>query len=198
MHGERPRTPLRTAADVEVLWDEILRDAVHDGVLDYSLLARRRNALTAVLGALAELGPETTPSAFPDRNAQLAYYINAYNILVVYAVVEERVRRSVHDVRGLLSPIPGMGFFWALRFDVDGRRAHLHGLENDILRVRFDDARPHAAINCASASCPRLADHAYHGATLDAELARAAQRFASDAPHLRVDDARREVVLSSI
>jgi hypothetical protein len=85
-------------------------------------------------------------------------------------VVEHWPIGTVHDVRGPLEPVEGLGFFWAQRFTLDGRSISLYALENRILRARFADARIHAAINCASASCPDLASVAYRPETLERQL----------------------------
>lgn len=198
LHGQVPETAPRTAVDLEARWDEVLCcGVVRNGRVDYGRLANRRAQLARFVGALAAFGPRSVPGAFRDRDSRLAYYINAYNALVIFAVLERDVRTSVHDVRGWLEPVAGMGFFWAQRFEVDGQQTNLHALENDVLRARFSDARIHAAINCASTSCPPLAAHAYHGSSLDTELDRAAERFTSP-PYVVVDDRRREVVLNAI
>ncbi len=187
-----------SAGELEDAWDAVLAGAVHDGVVDYRVIAERRATLHGIAAALGSVGPQSTPAAFPDRESALAYYVNAYNALVVLAVIDRDVRGGVHEVHGLIEPASGMGFFWALRFRLDGEIVSLHGLETDVLRARFHDARVHAAIVCASRSCPMLAERAYRGATLDAQLDEAARRFASSPEHVRVDDASRTIELSSI
>ncbi len=192
-----PRAP-SSARELEARWDAVLEGGVvADGVVDYARLRIRRDELASLVGALGVYGPRSAPAAYRARDARLAYYVNAYNALVVFAVLEHEVRGSVHDVRGWIAPIDGLGFFWGQRFTLDGSSTHLFALEHDVLRDRFADARIHAAINCASASCPALAPRAYHGASLDAELDRAAAGLASP-PHVIVDHARREVALSAI
>lgn len=193
-HGPLPGS----ASELEDAWDTVLAGVVHAGVVDYGAISARRATLYRLAAALGSVGPRTTPAAFPDRESAFAYYINAYNALVVLAVVDRDVRGGVHDVRGLIEPSSGMGFFWALRFRLDGEIVSLHGLETDTLRARFHDARVHAAIVCASRSCPRLAERAYRGTTLDAQLDEAARRFTSSPEHVRIGDASRTIDLSSI
>ena len=196
IEGQAGAPTPESSAELEQRWDAILDGAVDaEGGVRYPLLRARRASVGRLLGTLSSFGPRSRPAAFPDRAARFAYFINAYNALVVAGVLELDVRRSVREVRGWFTPREGMGFFWGLRFEVDGERTNLHALENDVLRARFGDARLHAAINCASASCPRLAASAYHGASLEAELDAAARRLAS-APHVRVVGASLE--LSSI
>lgn len=74
---------------------------------------------------------------------------------------------------------------------------NLYDFENVVMRPTFNDARLHAAINCASASCPRLRQEAYTPESLDSQLGAATVEFTSS-PHVQVDAANRTVWLSSI
>jgi len=186
-----------SAAALEARWDAILDGAVDDGVVDYGRLAERRDDLDRFVATLADFGPSTAPAAFAHEDARFAYYLNAYNALVVFAVLELDVRETVHEVHGPIEPVAGMGFFWAKRFVLDGQTLSLYTLEHDVLRAHFDDARLHAAIVCASESCPPLREGAYHAATLDAELDAAAARFTAP-PYVRAEPAEERLVISAI
>lgn len=172
------------------LWDAL--DSVMeahvqaDGTVDYTGLAANSEALRAVAAAIGVSGPRTTPGLYPTEDERLAYYINAYNVLTLLGVIAHWPIETVHDVRGAINPKDGFGFFYAQRFRLDGKRVSLYSLENDLIRGNFIDARFHAAINCASASCPRLARAAYRAESLDEALTDAAREFASRAPHVNV------------
>jgi len=166
----------------------VVGEVVEDGRVDYGVLTDSPGELRSYAATLAQVGPESHPSRFPTEQARLAYYINAYNALVLLAVVEAWPIDSVHEVRAPLEPVAGFGFFWSQRFRLDGEVVSLYALENRILRHRFADARIHAAINCASASCPDLAPAAYHPESLDRQLEGAARAFCSDPRHVRVAD----------
>ncbi len=56
----------------------------------------------------------------------------------------------------------------------------LNNIEHDILRPKFKDARVHAAINCASFSCPRLANEAFTAQNLEKQLDAATRSFIND------------------
>lgn len=193
---DAPSAP-RTELALEEAWSACLRGAVSEGVVNYGELDRR-GCVGPVLAALRHTGPRTHPSEFEDRSERLAYYINAYNVLVVFAVLDHGVRRSIHEVHGLWSLEPGMAFFWSQRFWLDGDLVSLYGLENDILRSEFDDPRIHAAINCASASCPALTDGAYQAEHIERQLDDAARRFATGPVHVHIDGATGQIALSSI
>ena len=65
----------------------------------------------------------------------------------------------------------------------------LDDIEHRILRPEFKDARIHFAINCASMSCPVLADRPYVAGTLGADLDQAAGRYLASAEGARLDGA---------
>lgn len=176
--------------------DRTLRAHVTDGGVDYAALARERTDLRRYLATLARVGPESTPARFSTDDARLAYYVNAYNALVLLAVAQRWPIESVHDVRGVIEPTPGFGFFYGLVFRLDRAWINLWDLEHAILRERFEDARVHAAIVCASASCPDLRAEAYDPARLDAQLDAAMRAFVASDEHVRVIG--RRVVLSAI
>jgi hypothetical protein len=178
-------------------WDGALgRWAQPDGVA-YEAVLGEEAELRRFIATLASTGPVSAPERFPTEPEQLAYYINAYNALTVFAVVDNWPIETVHDVRGWLDPRPGFGFFYGLRLPLDGREINLYDLENGVIRG-YLDARIHAAINCASKSCPALAPYAFEPAELDAQLDAVTRTFCSNAPHVVIDEEAREIRLSAI
>jgi len=176
---------------------EVLDRWVSPEGVDYVGLAAHAEPLRRFVAQTAVTGPRTDPARFPTEEDRLAYYINAYNALVLLAVVEHWPITTVHEVRGRIEPKAGFGFFYGLRFVLDGRKTNLYDLDNKVIRP-FGDARIHAAINCASRSCPTLASAPFQGATLDRQLAEAARGFSGATRHVDVDDQARVVRLSSI
>lgn len=178
-------------------WNAALRRWVHPSGVDYDAVRAEEDDLRRFVATLGEMGPHATPGRFATEPDRLAYYINAYNALVLFAVVDNWPIQTVHDVRGWLDPRAGFGFFYGLRFPLDGGTTNLYDLENEEIRG-FVDARIHAAINCASKSCPALAPFAFEPAQLDDQLDAVTRDFCSTAPHVRVDTDAREIQLSAI
>lgn len=166
-----PIEPLRVA------WGRVLAAHVVEGGVRYDTLVQDADELRRVVATLGGAGPRTIPPRFPTRASRLAYSINAYNALVLYAVVEAWPIDSVRDVHGWIEPDPGFGFFWARHYELDGRWINLYDLEHDVLRAGFEDARIHAALVCASRSCPELSERPYDPRRLDAQLDRAMRAF---------------------
>lgn len=191
----RPRLPLSAAeaASLERFplepWAEVLAAHVDgEGQVDYAALKAGREPLDRFVGVLASVGPESRPDLFPTTPDRLAYYINAYNALVLWNVIERDE---------LL--VPGEGkvrFFYLTRFPLDGGVVHLHGLENDVVRGEFDEPRIHFALNCASRGCPRLPAEPFVGEALDLQLALETQRFLHEERNVATEDG--VLVLSEI
>lgn len=191
--------PTAEDATPEFTWEpltSLLRDHVRQGGVDYEGLVEDEALLRRQGAIVARYGPESTPELFTSHDERLAYHINAYNTLTLLGVVHHWPLESVQDVHGFAEPEAGFGFFYGMRFELDDSMINLYDLEHSVLRDEYEDARMHAAINCASRSCPELAVRPYAAATLDADLDAAARRFCSGAPHVVVTD--EAIVLSAI
>lgn len=123
-----------------------------------------------------------------SRDARLAFFINAYNILVVHAVLERWPLESV---------MRSEGFFDGATYTVAGHQRTLNGLENDVIRgEEFAEPRIHFAVNCASAGCPPIATAPYSAENLEAQLG--AQAVAFMRATTRIDRSRRRVQASQL
>jgi len=181
------------------LWDQVLAQHVDEnGNVNYQTISEDPGFLVFI-DTLSRVAPETHPDFFPDERFRLAYYINAYNAFTIYGVVSNPGITSVQDVRvkSLAMLKEGQGFFYSLRFKMGKRWINLYDLENKIIRG-FGDARIHAAINCASRSCPMLSNKAYIPQKLDKALAKAMSSMLNSSIHLEVDNANRQVRASEI
>jgi hypothetical protein len=176
-------------------WTRLLTAHVDDrGLVDYSGFAGDRAALDAYVGQLASTSPDSDPGAFPTPQHALAYWINAYNALVIRGVLDRGLDTPSVWGDGLL----GIGFFTVERGVLGGRTFSLKEIEDDIVRDRFADPRIHAALNCASISCPRLPRVAFEGETLDASLDAVMREFVGEERNCAVDMAEGTVTLSKI
>lgn len=163
------------------------------GKVNYAALKRNRGDLDRMIQEIESASPENAPQLFPDSNARLAYWINAYNAWVLREVVDHYPIESITKI----GMVPFSAFF-VERVMLGGKRMMLRSLENDIIRARFHDPRIHFAINCASQSCPPLAPHVYRADTLDQQLDEAARAFINDNRNVTLDEAGRKIVLSKI
>ncbi|MEM9294015.1 MAG: DUF547 domain-containing protein [Acidobacteriota bacterium] len=177
------------------LWQQVLDRFVDEkGFVDYAGLAADRDDLDRYLESIRTQGPKNTPKLFPSRDHELAFYMNAYNALVFDGVLG--LGPDVKTVWGWTGS--GFSFFVMHSITVDGERTNLKKLEDDIIRARYQDPRIHAAINCASISCPRLPQEAFLAETLDAQLEAAMLEFVSAKPSFERLPEARTVLVSKI
>jgi hypothetical protein len=145
-----------------------------EGFVDYDALERDRAALDAYVAWLSTRKPTARNTA-----RMQAHWINAYNALILWSVLEEGRPDAIADVPGLL-PHPGSSLLFEREFDVGMGWMSLWELENEWLRHRTQDYRVHAVLNCATRSCPPLRAGLYEGETLDRELDEAMARWVAD------------------
>jgi hypothetical protein len=157
-----------------------------------------RSKLGSYLAAVSRFSPDSTPDRFPARNDALAYWIYGYNAYVIKSVLDRWPLSSVTDVKAPLEAVKGLGFFYQLRFSFGGEYLSLFAVENQKIRARFQDARIHFVLNCASASCPVIRTELPTGDELEALMTLAAEEFVNSPANVSVDHNRKTVVLSSI
>jgi hypothetical protein len=183
-----------TPPDV-ALYESVLQAHVRaDGRVDYAGLKQNLAPLDRFVAQLGSVSPQSHPALFPDRPHRLAYWINAYNALVLWQFAKEYPEKRLR-LTGLLGKAQ---FFYRLKFRVGGRFRTLADIENATLRKELAEPRIHFAIVCASASCPPLSRQAYRPETLSEQLDRAATAYLQDSRHVRLDPVRREATLAKI
>ena len=186
-----PDAEAMTIREWETLWTQVLVRHVDDaGRIDFSSLAQDHVDLDRVVAFVAAVDPASQPQRFADRSARLAYYINAYNALAMYGVVQAGVPES-------LGGLTKVGFFFFRAFGVGGKAVSLYKLENNVIRS-LGEPRIHFALNCMVVSCPRLPRAAFSAEGLDQQLDMAARTFMEEKRNVGVDPVRREVGLSAI
>ena len=173
-------------------WDRVLKKYVTEtGRVDYVALKADSGDLDRYVQQIAARSPASDPQVFPTRESQLAYWINAYNALVIKAVVENWPTKSVRNLGKLYS------FFWARKFVAGGKEYTLNNIE-DTLRKKLVEPRIHFAIVCASNSCPRLQRAAYTAENTEQLLEEAARFYVNEPRNLKIDLAHNRVTLPNI
>ncbi len=163
----------------------VLRAHVHGARVDYAALKADRGPLDIVVAAFG------VPAREEERNwpraQRMAFWINAYNAFTLQAVVNHYPIQSGWFTLGPRNGIRQIDGVWSkLTWLAAGRAVTLDEIEHRILRPEFGDARIHFALNCASVSCPPLADQPYRPTMLDAQLDAAGKRYLGSAEGLRV------------
>ena len=184
------------------LSNELKQEALDErGQVDYAKL--RGSATYVALARTSELLRSVDPAEMSEDSARIAFWINLYNVLAIHGVLALGIRESVMEIPS---------FFGVVAYRVGEHVLTLDEIENGVLRRNaphpatktrlFDDDDPrlalcpsrlepriHAALVCASTSCPPVAF--YEASKLDAQLDLAALNYvASD---VEIDDEARVV-----
>ncbi len=167
------------------------RSVDSDSRVDYALLRSEPHDLQSFVEAVATASPETHPGRFPTDQHRLAYWLNAYNGLVLHAL-------AAHPgVRSPLEVLPEHGLFRRMTFEVGGRPLTLDQIEHDIIRSRFSDPRIHFALVCGARSCPKLWPTPFQAEQLEEQLELAAGLFFAQERNLRIDRQARAIQMSA-
>jgi Protein of unknown function, DUF547 len=171
-------------------WDKLLKTYVIPGAdglnrVDYARFKKEgQAALKSYLTALQSVDPGQL-----DRSDQFAFLANLYNAKTIALVLERYPVASIKDISlggGVVAAITG-GPWKAKVLRLKGVELSLDDIEHTILRPTFKDPRVHYAVNCASIGCPNLSTEAFVGATLEAQLERAARAFINSPRAFRFD-----------
>jgi hypothetical protein len=171
-----PAVMAQPPANLHHAWDDLLKKYVStDGAVNYRSFKSDRAQLEAYLKSLAA----NPPAASWKRTDQMAYWINAYNAVTVKAVLDHYPLKSIRDIDG--------GKVWEKpAITIGGKSYSLNNIEHDMLRKNFNDPRIHFAVNCASASCPKLINEAFSAEKLEAQLHAATKYFINDASRNKI------------
>jgi hypothetical protein len=181
-------TKTATSSEAIAQWNRVLEDFVDaNGFVDFNVLADKKIGLETYISFV-----KNTPySSIPAGAPRLAHFINSYNALSMYNVIDLGIPESNASL------LARYNFFIRRKFVIGGETMSLYDYENKVIRV-VGDSRVHWALNCSAVGCPTLPRKAFTAENLDAELDAEARKFFSQSRNLRVDHEKREVWLSEI
>lgn len=180
-------------------FDALLKQHVKDGWLDYRGVIEDKAELAAYIDELEAVQPSELEAW--SREERYAFWINVYNAHVIQLVIDHYPVRSIKDIGGAI-----FGQVWDKEFieltafhpEGDDDKLSLNDVEHEILRPRFEDARVHAAVNCASYSCPVLMAGAFTADELEEQLDRQMRAFVNDPVRNGLDPKGKRLELSEI
>jgi len=164
-------------------FDRILKKYVKSGVVNYKGLKADKD-FPGYLQTISH-----TKVSGLSQSEQLSFWINAYNASCLNGVLRRYPIKSVMNDKQ---------FFSKKEHKVAGQTLSLNDVEHGILRKQFKEPRIHFAVNCASKSCPPLADTAYVASKLNSQLDAAARRFINDPTRNKFDVAGKKAMLSAL
>ncbi len=173
-------------------FDQLLDLYVRDGFVYYRALKSDRRALDAYLAALERASLDGW-----SREEQVAFWLNAYDALVLLTVIDR------YPIAGTSREYPAKsirqisGAFERATHRVAGRSLTLDAIERDVLGG-FDDPRVFLAVGRGSVGGGRLRSEAFTGGELEKQLQQVAAEFATRYELLRVDAPAQRVSVTPI
>ncbi|WP_124979840.1 DUF547 domain-containing protein [Nonlabens xiamenensis] len=166
-----PWSYAQSTADFYKAWDAFLQQHVNDGLVDYAAVAKNPQVLNEIVDHVKELNVSI------DQPADYqAFWINAYNLLVI---------KSLVDAYPIASPLDKKGFFDQTKHQVGGKQITLNDIENKLLRAQFNDPRHHFVLVCGALGCPPLIDRAYTPSMLEKQLDQQTELAINDEQFIR-------------
>ncbi len=174
--------------------DRLLDLYVRDGLVYYAALRQDRAGLDRFVRSIAAEPPGF--SGWPPADGK-AYWLNAYNALVLRTVIDHYpIRgRAANYPANSIRQIPGA--FERRTHRVAGRMLTLDAIETGVLPA-FGDPRLFLALGRGAVGSGRLRSEAYAAGRLGEQLAAVVREFATDPHHVRLDRIAEEVRVSSI
>ncbi len=135
--------------------NDFFQKHVIDGTVNYAALKNNSQLEELITNiATADLSEETEAT-------KQAFYINAYNLLVINSAAKNYPLASVQEISG---------FFDRKKHLVSGERMTLTQLENNKLLKTYGDPRYHFVLVCGAVGCPPITNFAYTPELLDQQL----------------------------
>lgn len=165
--------------------DKILTTYVTtEGIVDYQGLKKNENQLDDYLSYLES----TSPNKDWSDNKEKAFWINAYNAYTLKIILDNYPLKSITSINN-----KGKNA-WKTPFAKVGNKTYtLDYIEHEILRKKFKDPRIHVGVNCASVSCPKLANFAFTEENIETELEMLMKDFINDSNRNKLDSKKVQI-----
>ena len=164
--------------------DQFFNTYVIGGEVAYYALRDDSQPVDEVVAMLADVDLSSV-----SAEEKKAFYINAYNVIAIYSVINNDIAESVMNRDE---------FFEKDKYNVAGEMLTLNQIENKKLRAPYEDPRTHFVLVCAAKSCPRLMNFAFYPDRLEHLLEAATYDFLNNPAKTKVNTANETVKLSQI
>ncbi len=164
--------------------DKFLNKYVSSGLVEYTAVKKDQASLDRLVSMIANL------TATVDKQSEMAFLINTYNILVIKSVID--------NYPAVSSPLKVEGFFSNKHFVVRGEKLSLDDIEKVKLLSVYKDQRIHFVLVCAAMGCPPLSSRAYVPESLQTQIEAQTSLVLNDDKFIRVYQTDKKIGLSEI
>ncbi|WKN40997.1 DUF547 domain-containing protein [Tunicatimonas pelagia] len=176
--------PAKTLATFFADADKFLNQWVMKGNVNYTGVKKNFAQIESLYQQIGEMNLSQA-----TNTEKKAFYINAYNLAVIYQVAK---------YYPLKSPLNKSGFFDQVDHKIAGEKMTLNFLEIKKIVLPYGDPRIHFAVACAAKSCPPLASFAYVPDQLDKQLAERTKKSVNNNEFVQVKSSANQVAVSKI
>ena len=163
--------------------DTFLKENVNNNLVTYSKL-KNNIALEALI---ISIGAIDLSEATDDEKK--AFYINAYNLIVINSIVKEYPVESVKEVAG---------FFDGKKHVIAGKKMTLNNLEKKELIEKYKDPRFHFVLVCGAVGCPPITNFAYTPEKVKQQMETQTNKAMNNPEFLQIDNLAKKANLSEI
>lgn len=164
--------------------DVFFKKFVVDGKVNYAAVKKDATSIQALTTKIGSMNLADAPD-----DSKKAFYVNAYNLLVIQAVA---------NLYPLQTVMAKPGFFDKTLHQVAGEKLALNDLEKKKLLEPYRDARLHFVLVCAAVSCPPLASFAYTPDQINMQLDNRTKLALNNPAFIRVNTSKQQVQVSKI
>lgn len=176
------------------VWSDLLGKYCNEqGLVNYRAWKASQEDMDKLRDYLNTLASAADPLEC-ESAVRLAFWINAYNAVTVYGILQEY---PIKSIRERTPKLWGYNIWKDLMLPVADKQYSLDEIEHQVLR-RQSEARIHFAIVCASLGCPPLLNEAYTAKRLEEQLTLSAKRFLSNPTNFQIDPKAKSIRLSQI
>ncbi|RSC95181.1 DUF547 domain-containing protein [Tenacibaculum singaporense] len=161
-------------------FDALLKKHVNTkGNVNYKGFKQDEAQLQAYLDQLANIKPQKSWSAAKAK----AFWANAYNAYTIQLILDNYPLKSIMNIKKKGKDA------WSIPFaKVGGKTYTLNQIEHEILRKKYSDPKIHVAVNCASDSCPQLANYAFTEKNYESKTTLLMKKFINDSSRNKISE----------
>lgn len=164
--------------------DAFLKENVLNGKVNYDAIKKNSSSLNFLINEIAEINISKE-----NATTQKAFYINAYNIIMINAIVSRYPVKSPMDIAGV---------FDKTKYPIAGTKLTLNDIENKMIRAKYNDARIHFVLVCGANGCPPITNFAYTPELLDKQLEQQTKLALNNPNFIKINDKNKTVEVSQI
>lgn len=164
--------------------DTFLKENVNKNKVNYESIKKNDTDLNALVKIIAKFD-------LTNENEQnkKAFFINAYNILIINAIVAKYPVKSPLDIHGI---------FDKTKHEIANTTFTLNDIENKMLREKYNDLRIHFVLVCGANGCPPITNFAYTPENLDKQLDKQTRLAINNPNFIQINSKQKKVEVSQI